>query len=178
MKTPRLSIIFAAVLLIAGSIRLLDLLSQPKMEPSVSHAALVQRLPGTPLGAPVRPPLADLQETAVVAIEQFDPTADVLLTSGQDQMPGRRGIDDDFDDIVDNPSELGAFLSDDECLAPTDIGYDTASQQPFVRVISRGAFVPAPLKMVPKPPAADTPPRRVVLHGQRSGDVFVWPVGL
>ena len=176
MKTPRVSMILAAVLLAAGSIRLLDLLSQPTMEPSISHALLVQRLPGTPLGAPVRPPIADLQETTVLALEQFDPTADVLLTSGQDQMPGRRGIDDDFDDVVDNASELGAFLSDDECLAPTDAGYDTAPQQPFVRVISRGAFVPAPLMVVPDPAAADAPPRRIVVHGQRRSDVFVWPV--
>ena len=62
--------------------------------------------------------------------------SEVILTSGQDRLPGRAGFDDDFDGVMDNASELGAFGSDDFCL--TQIEFDLQGiDDPFARVVSR-----------------------------------------
>ncbi|TWT82011.1 hypothetical protein CA13_34660 [Planctomycetes bacterium CA13] len=72
----------------------------------------------------------------------FDPDAEVILFAGADGLPGRAEIDDDFNGIVDDPSELGAFRSDDVCLTPNDPTYlSVRSGQASWKVISRGSSV-------------------------------------
>jgi len=72
----------------------------------------------------------------------FDPNAEVLLFAGDDRRPGRAGIDDDFNGIVDDVSELGAIYGDDACLTPVDGNYNAIREGnvPW-RVISIGAWV-------------------------------------
>ena len=76
-----------------------------------------------------------------VSVAVFDPDAAVLLVPGPDGRPGKIGVDDDADGVVDNSSELGAMYSDDLCLSPADDGYWSAIEDPAHRVVSRGAFV-------------------------------------
>ena len=74
---------------------------------------------------------------------RFDPMAEVIIAVGDDGAPGQVDLDDDFDGLVDNASEMGAVGSDDICLAPWQPGYNQSQSGPaesFV-VISRGEFV-------------------------------------
>ncbi|TWU38934.1 hypothetical protein Q31b_40120 [Novipirellula aureliae] len=72
----------------------------------------------------------------------FDPDAEVLLFAGKDRLPGRAGIDDDFNGIVDDLSELGAIYGDDICLTPADANYKSIREGSLPwRVISVGAWV-------------------------------------
>ena len=60
----------------------------------------------------------------------------VVLTSGVDAQPGQAGIDDDFDGVIDNDSELGAFGSDDFCVTEYQFK-QLAINDPFARVVSK-----------------------------------------
>ena len=68
--------------------------------------------------------------------------AEVLLGVGADGQPGIAGVDDNVNEVIDDRSEMGAVGSDDECLAPADVGYSDMKAHPNSLVISRGTFVP------------------------------------
>ena len=102
------------------------------------------------LGRIDRPKRSITRAVAMSAIdepsaERFEFSADamVILGVGHDGQPGRAGVDDNGNGMLDDPSELGAVGSDDECLAPSDEGYDVTFNQPHSIVISRGAFIQA-----------------------------------
>ncbi|KAA5540690.1 hypothetical protein FYK55_20070 [Roseiconus nitratireducens] len=86
-----------------------------------------------------------LGQRGVEQVERFVFAADaaIVLGPGQDGEPGQAGIDDNLNEVVDDPGEMGAVGSDDTCLAPADPGYDAASENQGALVISRGGFVPA-----------------------------------
>ncbi|MEO1527887.1 MAG: hypothetical protein AAFX06_20845 [Planctomycetota bacterium] len=88
--------------------------------------------------------LAEIETAEANAVRyEFLHDAAVILGVGRDGQPGRKRVDDNANGIFDDPNELGAVGSDDECLLPTDDGYETTFQHPLSIVISRGAFVPA-----------------------------------
>jgi hypothetical protein len=59
-------------------------------------------------------------------VKVYDPTAVVLCSRGADGQAGVAGMDDNFDNSVDNDAELGWAESDDVCYVPGDPGYPTA----------------------------------------------------
>ncbi len=126
-----------------------------------------------PLAAVQSSELAQIPATQLhdASLEWFDPEAEIVLTAGADGAPGRRGIDDDFDGVIDNPSELGAIGSDDHCATPTDPDFDQHINRPFSRVVDHGAYAPHPAEL--EAPAAV----RVLVHGETRRRQWVWQLG-
>lgn len=72
-----------------------------------------------------------------VGVDQWDAELPVWITPGQDRQPGWAGWDDNGNGIVDEPAELGAAWSDDDCVVAM-----SGEQLPSGRVIDHGAFRP------------------------------------
>jgi len=91
------------------------------------------------LEAAAEPQLQSLVDQQVTRIEfqRFDPEAVVVMRAGPDGQPGVARIDDDRNQIIDDPSELGATYSDDVCLVESRHEQDDKSL-----VLQSGAFVP------------------------------------
>ena len=81
-------------------------------------------------------------EATPIATERFDPDAAIVLDVGVDGQPGRAGVDDNFNGLVDDALELGAVGGDDRILTPLDPAYSVALAADSTRVMGRGAFVP------------------------------------
>jgi hypothetical protein len=142
MVLGRLVTVSVALLLVAGvTLRLREAIAIHTWEPTSSwqRQNLLARLP-LPQAAAGTDANSDLRGD--IRGFRFDPHVPVLLTPGPDRQPGRSGIDDNVDGVIDDRGELGAVGSDDRCLGPTDDGYQQAQNAPQRRVISRGGFVP------------------------------------
>jgi hypothetical protein len=105
--------------------------------------------------------------------QRFDPAARVRLLPGADGQPGTIDFDDNANGVIDDPGELGATYSDDQCIieasesAPSEI-------KPSV-VLQLGAYVPVS-QMTSKHP--EHPDRLLVQHqgGEDAWSfVFEWP---
>lgn len=148
-----------------------------------------------PLETVLASPFSEIPRTEILAasFERFDADAPVVLTPGADAAPGRRGFDDDFDGVVDNGSELGAFGSDDHCVTPVDPEFEKHLAMPGNRIIGRGAFIPTEFEAESADPVevaetafpgdatpgdAPEPSLRVVVTGKTRGRTWVWPVEL
>lgn len=158
-----------------------------------AHAALAN-----PLELVLMSSVSEIPRTEILAAEseRFDRDAPVVLTPGADAAAGRRGVDDDFDGVTDNDSELGAFGSDDHCVTPVDPEFEKHMAMPGSRVIGRGAFVPfetdgnsgGPGDVSEDRTPGDASGRaarglitwktRVVITGKTRGRTWVWPVQL
>ena len=132
------------------------LLKQPAARQAITRVARVAATHPRPL------------EVDRVRVQRFDPDAAVVLTAGEDGAFGRRNIDDDFNGVVDDASELGAMRSDDRCLAPTDPGYPSDWHASETRVIQRGAYVPGYDRTAGS--------FRLVVRFGTDADPIVWPV--
>ncbi|TWU33749.1 hypothetical protein [Novipirellula artificiosorum] len=113
-----------------------------------------------------------LGETTTLVNLVFDPAAAVMITSGADGLPGRAGLDDDFNQVIDDNSELGAFRGDDICLTPADADYDgwLASDRAH-RTLSLGCFVPETGDR-----SDESPRRRWIVQGQTGDASWTWMV--
>jgi len=77
-----------------------------------------------------------------LTIGVWDPDALVYVTGGPDNQPGLAGIDDDQNGIIDDLSELGTTLSDDQIVSPDHPDYqDAADAKVVARIIDRGTVV-------------------------------------
>ncbi|MFG0261740.1 MAG: hypothetical protein ACF788_05050 [Novipirellula sp. JB048] len=102
---------------------------------------------------------------------RFDPQAWVIVDNGADGQPGRAGIDDDFNGVVDDASERGAFGSDDQChILPPDAS-PARGRDADVSVLSRGGFVPDA-----REPAATAAPRRWIVSGEADGRAWKFAI--
>ncbi|MEM9644212.1 MAG: hypothetical protein AAF989_04390 [Planctomycetota bacterium] len=85
----------------------------------------------------------DSSSLVFVSRLEFDPQAAALLWVGPDGMPGQRDLDDNFNGVVDDPTELGAVHSDDRLVTPVDQDYNVALGLKTSVPISHGCFVVA-----------------------------------
>ena len=156
--------------------------------------AELQRDPSAVIDDPLRAvrssKLAEIPATEIhdAWLEHFDPQAAILLTAGADGAPGRLGIDDDFDGVIDNPSELGAVGSDDHVVTPIDPDFEQQLDRSYSRIVGRGTFIPGkPEPLVPGKPEPLVPgkpelgdaiakPLRLLIHGNTRGRDWVWTV--
>jgi len=77
-----------------------------------------------------------------LAIGVWKSDALVYVTGGPDNQPGRAGVDDDLNGIIDDLGELGTTLSDDQIVSPGHPDYQAAADAKVVaRVIDRGTVV-------------------------------------
>lgn len=72
-----------------------------------------------------------------IAVDQWDAELPIWITPGRDRQPGWAGWDDNGNGIVDEPAELGAAWSDDDCVVAMP-----GEQLLSGRVIDHGAFRP------------------------------------
>lgn len=84
----------------------------------------------------------DASPLNLVSVRVWDSEAPVYVTGGDDGQPGRAGVDDDGNTVVDDLSELGATGSDDAIVTPGQAGFEAARDGQVVsRILSRGAVV-------------------------------------
>lgn len=76
-------------------------------------------------------------EIVRIGVDQWDAHLPIWITPGRDRQPGWAGWDDNGDGITDEPGELGAAWSDDDCVVAIP-----GELQPEGRVIDHGAFRP------------------------------------
>ncbi len=96
----------------------------------------------------------------------FDSDARVVVGNGDDKAPGVAGVDDDFNSVIDDESERGAFRSDDDCRV-----LSAQESSDSVTVLSLGAFVAS---------ASGEPsqsPSRFLLKATIDGKRRCWMVG-
>ncbi len=72
---------------------------------------------------------------------QFDPAARVRLLPGLDCQPGTADVDDNANGMIDDPGELGATFSDDQCIV--EASRSAPSKIVPSIVLQRGAYVAA-----------------------------------
>ncbi len=105
----------------------------------------------------------------------FDPDAVVLLHVGDDGCPGRKNWDDDQDGAIDDSSEMGAYKSDDQCLASWQPGYAAVAKHPSSKVIYKGTFVDAgtvsadEIIAILNDPVPQDQSTRFIVHGESDG---------
>jgi hypothetical protein len=86
--------------------------------------------------------LGDGKASDLVSVGVWDSEAPVYVTGGDDGRPGRAGVDDDGNTVVDDLSELGATGSDDAIVTPGQAGFEAARDGLVVsRILNRGAVV-------------------------------------
>lgn len=73
---------------------------------------------------------------------RFDADALVVIRPGPDNAPGILGIDDGGNGTTDEPGELGATGSDDECLVLFGAETQEAAKDPMTLILQKGAFRP------------------------------------
>ncbi|EMI20558.1 hypothetical protein RMSM_02508 [Rhodopirellula maiorica SM1] len=104
----------------------------------------------------------------------FDPGASVVVTNGDDGGPGRADVDDDFNGVVDDASERGAFGSDDVCEVRASPNDRHQAADSDVSLLSRGGFVPDSLMLNQK--SADDATRRFIVSGRQQGQLWKFAV--
>jgi len=72
--------------------------------------------------------------------QRFDPDARVRLLPGADGQPGTIDVDDNANGVIDDPGELGATYSDDQCMVEASESAPSAITPSAV--LQLGAFVP------------------------------------
>lgn len=77
----------------------------------------------------------------LIRTQRFDPSAYAGVDAGPDGLPGVAGVDDGFNGLVDDPTELGATGSDDRFVVISEAEF-LADPDSLPLVLQRGAFVP------------------------------------
>jgi hypothetical protein len=86
--------------------------------------------------------IGDGKSLALASVRVWDDDVPVYVTGGDDGQPGRAGVDDDGNTVVDDVSELGVTGSDDAVVTPGEAGFEAARDGLVVsRILSRGAVV-------------------------------------
>ncbi len=129
------------------------------------RAALGERVEGSESG--------DTVDRAVVQTLRFDPNAWVVVTNGGDGQPGKADVDDDFNGVVDDASERGAFGSDDQCEVLSVDATVSPTTDPAISVLSRGGFVPV---QDPQRLQSEDSPRRLIVSGEASGKSWTFAI--
>ncbi|GAA5504924.1 hypothetical protein [Novipirellula caenicola] len=163
MKTLLIPILLS--LAVVSRLSSLWIASTHEVSPELILARQVADTAATPFG--------DNASGVDVQTLHFDPGAWVVVTNGDDGEPGRADVDDDFNGVVDDHSERGAFGSDDYCRVLASHDDPSESYGANVTLLSRGGFVP---KSLAANLESNDPVRRLIVSGSQLGKPWKFAV--